>query len=462
MKQRLLLALALPMMLGLASLTAATRISETEYDWAPIAKEIVGKTSDKREQAYKIYRWLCDNIAYDTSHTVRTSDSCYLTRRGVCQGFTELFYRIGEPLGLKTVIVSGIAKNADGTLDTDGHAWLYVYTDRKNGIFIDPTWGAGSVDDGVFVRSKDDDSWFDVDPYWLIFSHFPYTKQADLQMLPITVDSLTFCTLPSYRPKLSAFGQDGKQLFEQCCTGSAPDLPKYYPTVLPMVEVGTMPLEGTLRVGQSYTFSLRPTTGGELMIQNGKQQSFSKEWEQQDGMSVCRFMPSDDATVTVAIKTGGGNEWSVLAQYKMAHPTTADIENLEAADPKLSPAFKGLANYSAKTLADHGVDFAALLREIKEQGITRLPVIYAGAKFDIRRMPWNGTLRVGQSYTFCFVPHEEGQWAVINGDDWQMEWKDDDGGRTITVTPQTAGKLQVAAQVAGSENYQYCIEYTVE
>lgn len=459
MKLKKFLCSAVGLMLCHTALLGQTIPSESNREWKPVAQYIVGDATDKREQAYRIYRWLCDNIAYDTGHTVSTADECYDRRRGVCQGYTELFCRIAAEVGLKTEIVSGKVKDPAGAIDDEGHAWLFVYTAKKTGILVDPTWGAGSVDNGVFTRSENDDSWFDVDPYWMIFSHFP--KKENFQNLPKPIDYGLFCSLPSYHPNHGAFGQDARRLFEQCRNGGTPDLPDYYPTMLPWAEVVTMPQEGTLRIGQSYGFAFRQRRPAELMVQNGTRQSFSGEWQQADGCVSCRFMPSEEAPVTVAVRTGE-NAWNVLAQYRIAPPTSADIESLEASLPQHSPVFGRTANFSARTLAEHGVDFAALLAEVKAQAIGRLPVIYGGTPFSVREIPWNGTLRVGQAYTFRIAPGVGGRWAVINEGDWYMEWADDDGVRSITVTPQKAGKLQVASEIEGTESFRYCIEYLVE
>lgn len=65
-------------------LLAQMQISPTRYDWSGPAGGIVGDATGKRGQAYRIYRYLCDNIRYDTFRTVHDTDRCYETKSGVC------------------------------------------------------------------------------------------------------------------------------------------------------------------------------------------------------------------------------------------------------------------------------------------------------------------------------------------------------------------------------------------
>ena len=449
----------------LLSLTAQGQapVSETRYDWSELSRKIAGNTTDKHEQAYRIYRWLCDNIAYDTSYSIYHSDECFDNRRGVCQAYSELFYRLAEPLGLKVDIVSGKAKDLHGGIDAMGHAWVFVYMTENSGFLVDPTWGAGSVDGKVFTRNKSDDSWFDVDPYWMIFSHIPDPEMETYQLLPEKIDFETFKRLPSYRPAYAAFGQNAQELLRKCLSGGKPDVPTYYPQMLAIADVNNMPLTGTLRVGQYYDFALRQKTPAEFMIHNGDRYYKSADWQKIQGHDVCRFMPSEAGKLTVSIKTGSGDTWSVLAEYTVAKPTADDIARLEAAEPEHSPALTGLKNFREENLRAHNVDMARLLKTVKAQRIKSLPMVHTGTKFAINDIPWSGVLRAGETYTFRIAPYEGSRWAVINGDDWYMEWAEDSAARgwTITVTPKQRGPLYISVE-SEQNRFLTCIEYEVE
>lgn len=463
MKKIILAALAV---LTLAAASGQTRVSETRYDWSGLSRQIVGSTTDKQEQAYKIYRWLCDNIAYDTSYTIYHSDECFENRRGVCQAYSELFYRLAEPAGLKVDIVSGKSKDRDGSIGDTGHAWVFVYITDTSGILVDPTWGAGSVNGKTFTRNDHDDSWFAVDPYWMIFSHLPDPEMEEYQLLPEAdrVDFETFRRLPSYRPDYAAFGQNGRELFRACMAGRTPDLPAYYPSGLAVADINNLPLEGTLHVGRYYDFAIRQRQPVRFMIRNGQRDYTSETWQKIEGHDVCRFMPSEAGELSVSVKRDEDDMWNVLAKYKVAAPTASEIAALEAAEPQHSPVWRNVDNFDAETLAARRVNIASLLKLVKAQHIKELPTIYSNNRFAINSIPWNGTLHVGQTYTFRITPYEGTRWAVINDDDWYLEWEEDNEnpGLKITVTPKKAGELLISVEREDKPNsFSGCIEYKV-
>lgn len=162
------------------------------------------------EKARAIYDWICDNIAYDTTKQIHDAETCWNTRRGVCQAYCELFCYMAEAVGLTADIITGKTKNHEGKISSDKHAWIFVYTKAYDGILIDPTWGAGAIDEMKFVKSDDNSTWFNVSPYWMIYSHFPdkpYWTKLEIQ---ITEDQ--FKKLPYTNP---IDGNDGKNyLFE--------------------------------------------------------------------------------------------------------------------------------------------------------------------------------------------------------------------------------------------------------
>ena len=122
------------------------------------------------------------------------AETCYRTRMGVCQAYCELFSYMAEAVGVTAEIIIGITKDANGNVSQEKHSWIFVYTHEYDGIFIDPTWGAGAVDGVKFVRNQDNSTWFNVSPYWLIFSHFP--DQPFWKKLDINISEEQFRQLP--------------------------------------------------------------------------------------------------------------------------------------------------------------------------------------------------------------------------------------------------------------------------
>lgn len=160
---------------------------------------VIGGAESSIEKAKAIYDWLCNNIAYDTTLTIHDADRCWQTKRGVCQAYCELFVRLAKAVGVTAEIISGKSKNPNGEISERDHAWLFVYTHGYDGIFIDPTWGAGYVKDGVFTPSPTD-KWFDVNPDWLIFSHYAEDSEWN-NKASATVSYEQFEKIPYYEPQ---------------------------------------------------------------------------------------------------------------------------------------------------------------------------------------------------------------------------------------------------------------------
>ena len=434
------------------------QVSPTRYDYSQVARQITAGCDTKYEQARAIYRWLCDNISYDTSYSIFTADECWDSRRGVCQAYSELYYRLAEAVGLKTLIVRGEAKPADG--ERESHAWVFAIVEGEStGIMIDPTWGAGSVSGSVFTRSENDNSWFHVDPYWLIFTHFP--EDEAYQLLPQPVSREQFDALPAIKPFWGEYGFDAKQVLDRCMKGDG-DYPTFYQSGVGVLRLAELPEQHTLRVGESYRFAVQKLQQCEVaLIDNVKH----GDWQLYGDTYYMEYMPTAAGDLHLGFKQDGGSRYSTVAEYEVAQPSAADLARLEKANQMLMPEVTGLANFDAAALAKYGIDGGRLLAVVRSGEVTGLPVFYA-TKGDcaIDAMPLNGTLHTGQSYTFTLRPRNGVKWAVINEDTWHRTWNVDaaSGAMTMTVTPDKPGKLVLAVQLQDGGTYEYCIAFTVE
>lgn len=457
MKKTLIIIIAC---IAAVSASAQTYVSDTKYDWSQVAEAITRGKTTKYDQAYAIYRWLCDNIAYDTTYSIYDSDTAYENRRGVCQAYSELFYRIAEPLGLKVDIISGKSKDRDGKISDMGHAWVFVYTGDNSGILIDPTWGAGGVNNGIFTHTPGDDSWFHVDPHWMIFTHFP--DNSTYQLLDNKIEFSTFASMPSLHPELAFFGYKGPDMFAKAIAGNTPELPKCHkPDCLTGIR---MPLDGTLRVGEEYEFAVKAGKPCHYVIINGKE--YHKDWSASGDVAATRFVPSTGGRLVLAYSDKPDNDtWSHIVEYKVAQPTAADISRLEAKAPHKSPALTTLPGYNYDLYKKCGVDFGKLLSEVKAKGITMLPEIYSAGDFHVGNMTMNGKLKPGSNLTFRFSPYADGEWVIINGEDWQQDWSQDSQTRewVMNVTVAPAGSLILAYKPTGDSGnrYTYCMKYEI-
>lgn len=437
------------------------RVHESKFGWSEVTEKIVqGKTS-KYDQAHAIYRWVCDNIDYDTSFLIYDADQAFAKKRGVCQAYCELFYRLAEPAGIKVEIIPGKSKDRFGKIGETGHSWLLVTTDDDRKIFVDPTWGAGTVEKNRFTRKANNDSWFDVDPRWLIFTHLP--DEEAYQHLDKAIDFETFRRLKPLTPELSYFNYDAAELLSTSIAGEDRELPVHQS--IKGLRVIDMPRRLTLQVGENYDFSVKSHPDYDFAIINEK--DYTLDWKFTGGAQSTTFMPSLGGTLKLGCrKKGTDGPWDTLVQYDVAQPTSANIAILEEHHPEKSPLLKSLPNYNPDILRGKGVDFAALLAEVKRDEVRMLPNISSEGDFKLNSVPMNGRLKPGKKYTFTFSPADkDGDWVIVNGEEWLREWTKDHSTNTWTLPVRAAskGKLRLAykPKFSAGNNYSVFIEYNI-
>lgn len=285
-------------------------ISPTKYDYTQLSRQITSGCKSKYSQSLSIFKWICENISYDTSHQVSTADDCLDCKKGVCQAYCELFYRLAEPLGLKTKIVRGMAKHVDGSISNQGHTWIVVQTETKK-ILIDPTWGAGGVDNGAFVKNDNYMSWFDVDPYWLIFTHFPQYELFQMISQPIDYD--TFKKLPgNVRPFIGKYGLNAKKMYHKALRGQL-SLPIFYDVESANIKIVKMPLKNSLQIGHLYEIVIQKRTNHKIgLINNGL--IIEDEWHKNGSNYSIKFVPTSTKKISLVINCGG-NEYAHILSY---------------------------------------------------------------------------------------------------------------------------------------------------
>jgi len=151
-----------------------------------------GMTTDTLK-ARALYRWVTNNIAYDTDAYFRGVTSgqgagnVLSTHKGVCAGYSGLFEELADKMGLTVATVSGFAKGyaykPGDPFTGSNHDWNAVKID---GVWrlIDTTWGAGYVgDDRRFVKEYTDFFFF-ASPGQMILSHLPDDSQWQLLPAP--------------------------------------------------------------------------------------------------------------------------------------------------------------------------------------------------------------------------------------------------------------------------------------
>lgn len=143
--------------------------------------------------------WIAENIAYDTEEYLTDGNSetgnILLTRKGVCQDYSELLRQMCKAAGIECHVVSGYSKGYGYQTNTrfteTDHAWNVVKADGKY-AFVDVTWASGYVRTvkGKLVFQKELDlPEILADPNYFAIEHLPADPRWQLREKPITVQS---------------------------------------------------------------------------------------------------------------------------------------------------------------------------------------------------------------------------------------------------------------------------------
>jgi len=145
-----------------------------------------------------VYFWVAKSVSYDVENMYKISfeenpaeliEMTFRTRKAICQGYAELFNDLCRRTGVKSYVVHGFTKQ-EGEVGNSGHAWI-VATVNNEWYGIDPTWGAGYVHEGKFVRCFALD-YFMVPPEIFILSHMPFDPMWQCMDYPFSLQDFYF------------------------------------------------------------------------------------------------------------------------------------------------------------------------------------------------------------------------------------------------------------------------------
>lgn len=440
-------------------------IHPSAYDYTTIAKEIThGKTTDL-EKIKAIYEWICTNIAYDTTYSIYHADECFDKRRGVCNAYSELFYYIAKSVDIKSQVLTGKSKTRKGYIDPRGHAWVCAEANGRT-ILLDPTWGAGSVsDDGVFTRSENIWTWFDVDPRIMVFSHYPNNEEYQFLEKPLTYKE--FQTLSYIPAEMSQHNLDLDKI-HQFARNSSTALPRFYGEAQNQnIILYEVPLCNSLRIGEYYNFRLNLVNPEcKIAIANNGLYTYIEEFTHEGlGMYSIRYMPRKEGDVMLCYYNNERDRWVSIISYNVAPAKSRDWDKLSEVYPLSHPDIRSVENLYADEWKSAGVDNFRLAELIRRHNVSKLPILYSGygQYLKIIDIPMTRELQTGRSYTFRFVPCNDRQWAIIEGaSTWHREWDiDDDGVYSMTITLKNRGDLKIATNLEGSSFYT-CIGYEIK
>ena len=400
-------------------------VSPTEYDYTNVALFLTKNSKTKREKARAIYDWICENIAYDTSYSIYTADECYDNKKGVCRAYSELFYRLCEPIGVECYVVSGISKDYDNKISERGHVWIMAEVE-DGPILIDPTWGAGFVENNEFRFREDHSYWFDVDPYWMIFSHFP--KQEEFQCLVNPIDEDIFRALPYAAPAYGILGWDAYDIYHAIRTHRISTLPRIYKTKYgSMLRCVDVPLQDTLNPATKYHFEVEKKEDVKLAIVINKRFVYDNEWIQSGDRYSIDLLPEEGGELHISVRNSEGS-YSRLASYHVSTPTADEEEYIST---RKRPVIYG------KTLDEYGVR------------LVDVPAV--------------NTLNPAMKYHFEVDGRETKSFAISLNGRWYKENQWTCTGTTcyIDITPNEEGNLRLYVKKPDGE-YMPIAEYVAK
>lgn len=165
---------------------------------------IIESIEFKEDTVKSVFDWVTENIRYDTKAITKPKsfakkrakdikdriNKVLITKKGVCQHYSELTDTLLKTLGFNSYVVTGYVRSpTTGKLSNMGHAWNAVEVDEK-WILLDSTWGAGVVSDNKRFRKKYNPYYYNPSPSKMIKSHMPY--DPIWQLLEKPIDYRTF------------------------------------------------------------------------------------------------------------------------------------------------------------------------------------------------------------------------------------------------------------------------------
>ena len=433
--------------------------AKSHYDYSLVAEQITSGCKSDYQKIRAIYQWICNNIEYDTSYSIYTADECFDAKKGVCQAYCDLFDQIAKACGVNVEIISGKSKDYEGKIGR--HAWIFAYTRENHGILLDPTWGAGSVNGRTFTKSNNPWLWFNVNPEWMILSHFPDNENNQLTDVLVTLNEFK-----SFMPVTELwleYGLDAKTIARKVRNGGF-TIPKFYSCEDEGLELVDFPMCKSLDVGEFYTFRIKMGEREFAIINNS---TFTKrdEWENEgNGIYSIKYMVKDISTLRLSVRNNSNNMWDVCVEYPINQPTQSNWKKVEKFYPLSIPEVKNTGNLYAGNWEQAGIDNRKLLQLIRNSGTKELPILFTDycQKLKIESVPMTKTLKKNNMYAFSFLPKGGINWAVINAGTWYKNWNiSEDGTHSMTVIPAETGFVRLSVQFENGGSYYSCLEYEV-
>ena len=160
-----------------------------------LAERLARPAQDDFDKARALFRWMAANIAYDVDAFLTglpgpaTAEDTLRTGKSVCQGYSSLFERMAQAVGLEVVTITGWGKGwgyvPGQALGRPNHAWNAVRIAGRWYLF-DATWGAGYVNETKQYVAQLRDLYFLTPPEQFVTNHLPLDPSWQLLMTPVS------------------------------------------------------------------------------------------------------------------------------------------------------------------------------------------------------------------------------------------------------------------------------------
>ncbi|WP_445634670.1 Transglutaminase-like domain-containing protein [Nostoc sp. DSM 114161] len=190
--------------------------SNAETSIESVAKYIAQHQSDPYLRIKAIHDYVISRVTYDLDvlktgiRPAQDAKTVFLTHKGVCEGYANLFMALGRAIGADVVYIRGkirrdlapvelipkVVRLVNSDYDWTNHAWNAVKI-LDNWQLVDTTWD--DRDSSEIGFSSYSAEYLTLPPQVMSISHFP--DQLDWQLLPRREDYNTFENKPLLTPK---------------------------------------------------------------------------------------------------------------------------------------------------------------------------------------------------------------------------------------------------------------------
>jgi hypothetical protein len=150
---------------------------EAESSLDSVARRLAQGEPNPWLRVKALHDYVADRVVYDVEayrsrkFPPQDAPTVFRTRRSVCAGYANLLAAMGAAAGVEIVVVGGDARLEGSDVTGEAHAWNAAKVEGRWAL-LDPTWNAGYVRDGAFVKQYETEYLF-TPPEVQGVSHFP-------------------------------------------------------------------------------------------------------------------------------------------------------------------------------------------------------------------------------------------------------------------------------------------------